>query len=143
MATRDALKPSLSVGENLGFWAAMLAQSGREVAPGGATLSPREALAAFGIGRLHDLPAAYLSAGQKRRVALARLLLAPRPVWLLDEPLIALDTDAQGVLTAIMGAHVAGGGGILVASHQPLALAHRTLDLNAPPSTRVAADAPA
>ncbi len=128
----DALKPSLSVGENLRFWAAMLAAQG-DIA-GGTALSSRDALDAFGIARLHDLPAAYLSAGQKRRVALARLLLAPRPVWLLDEPLIALDTEAQAVLTDIMDAHVAGGGTILVASHQPLALPHYTLDLDAPPS---------
>ena len=65
------------------------------------------ALAAYGIGRLIDLPAGYLSAGQKRRVALARLLLAPRPIWLLDEPLIALDTAAQDLVVAHMAAHTA------------------------------------
>ncbi len=138
----DALKPSLSVGENLRFWATMLVahpESGSALGRG-AALSPRDALDAFGIARLHDLPAAYLSAGQKRRVALARLLLAPRPVWLLDEPLIALDTDAQAVLTTIMGDHVASGGTILVASHQPLALPHRILDLNGAPSAPVGVD---
>ena len=132
----DALKPSLSVGENLEFWAAML---GSPSSPAkrrrgtmrfkGEDLAPIDALAALGISRLVDLQAAYLSAGQKRRVALARLLLAARPIWLLDEPLIALDTGAQATLTAIMRAHLAAGGAILVASHQPLALAYRALDL--------------
>ena len=136
----DALKPSLTVGENLEFWAAMLqgapslpAADGTRPASVGRTaaLSPRDALAAFGIARLIDLPAAYLSAGQKRRVALARLMLAPRRIWLLDEPLIALDTAAQATLTAIMAGHVAAGGAILVASHQTLALAYRQIELGA------------
>ena len=119
----DALKPSLSVGENLAFWAAMLDVGGT----GGMTVA--EALAAFGVRALLDLRAGYLSAGQKRRVALARMLLAPRPVWLLDEPLIALDDEAQATLGAVMAAHLAGAGAILVASHQPLALAHRVIEL--------------
>ena len=150
----DALKPTLTVEENLAFWASMLAcHSGapkakpepvsiplaangqRSPVPGSRDASPgmtvSNALAAFGIARLAALPAAYLSAGQKRRVALARLLLVPRPVWLLDEPLIALDTGAQATLTFLMADHVAAGGAILVASHQPLALPHRTLDLAA------------
>jgi heme exporter protein A len=122
----DALKPSLTVGENLDFWARMLAADRQRIAE---VVQPKDALAAFGIARLADLPAAYLSAGQKRRVALARLLLNPRPVWLLDEPLIALDVATQGTLTAIMARHVAQGGAILVASHQPLALAYREIDL--------------
>ena len=150
----DALKPTLTVEENLAFWAAMLdCHSGapkansepvsapvagngqRSPVPGSRCASPgmtvMSALAALGIGRLAALPAAYLSAGQKRRVALARLLLAPRPIWLLDEPLIALDTGAQATLTGLMAAHTGAGGAILVASHQPLALPHRTLDLAA------------
>ena len=134
----DGLKPSLSVGENLAFWAAMLAApspvpSSHPAPSPHPSLSINEALDAFGIGRLRDLPAAYLSAGQKRRVALARLLLAPRPIWLLDEPLIALDTDAQAGLAKIMADHVGTGGAILLASHQPLALPCRTLDLDVPP----------
>ena len=130
----DALKPSLSVGENLAFWASMLSVSPPTRSgpmPGSVEMSPDAALDAFGIARLVDLPASYLSAGQKRRVALARLLLASRPVWLLDEPLIALDTDAQATLTAIMAAHVAKGGAILVASHQPLPLPYREIQLGA------------
>lgn len=129
----DALKPTLTVGENLTFWASMLTH--RSGAPPGANpasgMVVHDALAAFGIARLAALPAAYLSAGQKRRVALARLLLAPRPIWLLDEPLIALDTGAQATLTRLMAGHAATGGAILVASHQPLALPHRALDLAA------------
>jgi len=128
----DALKPSLSVRENLEFWAAMLGQGGG-LSPRQAFFSPHEALAAFGIARLLDLPAAYLSAGQKRRVALARLLLNPRPVWLLDEPLIALDLSAQETLASIMAAHVAGGGAIVAASHAPLGLPARVLDLGGQP----------
>ena len=135
----DALKPTLTVEENLAFWAAMLgtsspAQRGSGTMRSmveGADVPVADALAAFGIARLAALPAAYLSAGQKRRVALARLLLAPRPVWLLDEPLIALDTGAQATLTSLMAAQAAAGGAILVASHQQLALPHRTLDLAA------------
>ena len=136
----DALKPTLTVEENLVFWASMLAnRSGARAAPPEPASVSHErngegspvdaALAAFGIGRLAALPAAYLSAGQKRRAAQARLLLAPRPIWLLDEPLIALDTGAQATLTRLMADHAATGGAILVASHQPLALPHRILDL--------------
>ena len=148
----DALKPSLTVRENLDFWASMLGcQSGaaqpepaRSGDAGKAASTPVpgspsgrpgmtlvEALDAYGISRLIDLPAGYLSAGQKRRVALARLLLAPRPIWLLDEPLIALDTAAQDLVVAHMAAHTAAGGAILVASHQPLA-ATRAISLDAP-----------
>lgn len=120
----DALKPTLTVGENLDFWSHMLAGRRRD------GVGVDAALAAFGITRLAALPAAYLSAGQKRRVALARLLLVRRPIWLLDEPLIALDVAAQATLTAIMSAHTANGGAILVASHQPLSLPHRAFSLD-------------
>ncbi len=118
----DALKPALSVRENLAFWAAMLASSSERQ-------SPDAALEALGLVRLIDLPASYLSAGQKRRVALARLLLAWRPVWLLDEPTLALDRQALHRLTAIMAAHIAAGGAILAASHAPLAIASRSIPL--------------
>jgi heme exporter protein A len=119
----DALKPSLTVRENLAFWAAMLGTT--RDAP-----DVEDALAQHGLAHLVDVPAAYLSAGQKRRIALARLLLAPRPVWLLDEPLIALDTAAQAQTIDLMAAHRAGGGAILVASHQPVPGAGRELDLD-------------
>lgn len=121
----DALKPSLTVRENLAFWRSMLTVPGP-----GKGLPVEAALDAYGIGRLLDLPAAYLSAGQKRRVALARLLLAPRPVWLLDEPLIALDAGAQERVVEAMATHAAAGGAILLASHQPIATITRRIDLD-------------
>lgn len=121
----DALKPTLSVGENLAFWAAMLG------GPSSRSATPSAALAALGIARLEKLPAAYLSAGQKRRVALARLLLTPRPIWLLDEPMIALDTTAQATLTGLMAHHLNEGGAILAASHQQIDLPCRTIELGA------------
>lgn len=124
----DALKPSLTVRENLGFWLEMLAAPGE--AQDRLEQKVEDALAAYGIARLVDLPAAYLSAGQKRRVALARLLLAPRPIWLLDEPLIALDAGAQERVVEMMTAHAAGGGAILLASHQPIATITRQIDLD-------------
>ena len=133
----DALKPSLTVRENLQFWAAMLSSPAARQGSGSvhgmvaSNLAPRDALAAFGIARLIDLPAGYLSAGQKRRVALARLLLAYRPIWLLDEPLIALDAETQETTAAVMAAHGAAGGAILLASHQPLTLEARQINLDA------------
>lgn len=126
----DALKPSLTVRENLAFWLEMLAAPGDVPESSLDEASVESALAAYGIARLVDLPAAYLSAGQKRRVALARLLLAPRPVWLLDEPLIALDVGAQERVVEMMKAHAAGGGAILLASHQPIATITRQIDLD-------------
>lgn len=110
---QDALKPSLSVAENLAFWAAFLGGGG---AKGGA------ALAAVGLDGLAHLPAVYLSAGQRRRLSLARLLAVERPIWLLDEPASALDVSGQATLAALMRAHLARDGLILAATHGPLGL---------------------
>jgi heme exporter protein A len=111
----DALKGALTAGENLAFWAAAL---------GGDSSSRawRGALARLGLAHVADFPVRALSAGQKRRVALARLLVAERPIWLLDEPTTALDVAAQGLFAAVMGEHLAAGGLILAATHAPLGL---------------------
>jgi heme exporter protein A len=108
----DALKPSLSVEENLGFWTAWLGGAGE----------PREALAAVGLNSLTGLPAAYLSAGQKRRLSIARIVAVKRPLWLLDEPTSALDTASQAMLLDLMRAHLSGGGILIAATHLPLGL---------------------
>jgi heme exporter protein A len=108
----DAFKPSLTVVENLGFWTRYL---------GGAE-PPPAALTAVGLGALADLPAAYLSAGQRRRLSLARLLAVRRPLWLLDEPTSALDREAQDTLAGLMRQHLATGGLIMAATHGPVGL---------------------
>jgi heme exporter protein A len=114
VAHLDALKTSLTVGENLRFWSGFLGAKVAEV---------DGALAAVGLDGLADLPAAYLSAGQRRRLSIARLLAVKRPIWLLDEPTSTLDVTAQEGLAAFMQAHRQEGGLILVATHGPLGLA--------------------
>ena len=109
---QDALKPTLTVGENLAFWSRILGGTGEVAA----------ALARVGLGALAHLPALYLSAGQRRRLSLARLLAAQRPIWLLDEPGSALDAAGGAMLAAIMRTHLAAGGLILAAIHGPLEL---------------------
>jgi heme exporter protein A len=108
----DALKPSLTVEENIAFWTAWL---------GGGGL-PRDALAAVGLESLAGLPAAYLSAGQKRRLSIARVIAVKRPLWLLDEPTSALDSASQAILLDLMRGQLAGGGLIVAATHLPLGL---------------------
>ncbi len=110
---QDALKPSLSVGENLRFWSCFFGAASADI--GGP-------LTAVGLDTLADLPAAYLSAGQRRRLSIARLLAVKRPIWLLDEPTSALDAAAQERLREFMRAHLAGGGLILAATHGPIGL---------------------
>ncbi len=106
----DALKPALTAAENLGFYARLW---GGDVAP---------ALAALGLAELADLPARVLSSGQKRRLALARLALAPAPIWLLDEPTVGLDAASVARLGLLLAAHRAAGGAVLAATHLPLPL---------------------
>ena len=107
----DALKPNLGLAENLGFWRRLWRGSGVTVG---------EALERVGLGALADLPAGVLSAGQRRRAAIARLLLDRRPVWLLDEPTSALDADAEEMLGVVIRDHLAGGGLAVAATHRPL-----------------------
>lgn len=109
----DALKSALTVAENLAFWRDF---GGRAAAKVG------EALDTVGLGHLDHLPAAYLSAGQRRRLSLARLLITHRPVWLLDEPTSALDASSEERLVAIMHNHLASGGMIIAATHADLPL---------------------
>ncbi len=111
---QDALKPALSVGENLRFWTGFFGGKAGETAP---------ALEAVGLDALADLPATYLSAGQRRRLSIARLLAAKRPIWLLDEPMSTLDAAAQERLVGLMRTHLAGGGLILAATHGALGVA--------------------
>lgn len=108
---QDAAKSSLTVAENLAFWTRYL---------GGAADS--WALGTVGLDTLADLPAAFLSAGQRRRLSIARLIATPRPIWLLDEPTSALDGAAQARLADLMRDHRAGGGIILAATHGPIGL---------------------
>jgi heme exporter protein A len=110
---QDAMKPSLSVEENLRFWSGFLGAGVADIA---------EPLAAVGLDTLADLPAAYLSAGQRRRLSIARILAVKRPIWLLDEPTSALDAAAQERLAEFMRVHIAGGGLILAATHSALGL---------------------
>jgi heme exporter protein A len=114
---QDAVKGSLSVAENLQFWAEYLAAG-----PNGTPGTIAESLESVGLARLAALPAAYLSAGQRRRLSIARLIAVPRPIWLLDEPTSTLDAAAVDRLTDLMRAHLAAGGLIVAASHGPIGL---------------------
>jgi heme exporter protein A len=122
VAHSDTVKSSLTVAETLRFHADIL---------GAGRTQLWNALEAWDIGRLRDLPGALLSAGQRRRVALARLSLQQRPIWLLDEPLIALDKRARAHLREACAKHCANGGLIVAASHEPFLANAATLELGA------------
>jgi heme exporter protein A len=110
LSHQDALKPSLSARENLSFYARLW---------GGGV---EAALESVGLAELAELPARVLSSGQKRRLALARLALAPAPLWLLDEPTVGLDAASVEKLGVLLAAHRAAGGAVLAATHLPLPL---------------------
>ena len=114
---RNAMKNELTVAENLGFWSAFLGDIGS-----GAGLSIKDAAEAVGLSGITHLPFGYLSAGQQRRFAFAKLLVSHRPVWILDEPTAALDASADRLLAELITAHQAKGGIVLAATHQPLGL---------------------
>ncbi len=119
----DALKPPLDVADNLALWSKVAGKPG---------LSVIEALERVALDHLADMPAAYLSAGQRRRVAFARLLVVRRPLWLLDEPTAALDAEAEATFGALLADHIASGGLALVATHRPLPVEAATLRLGEP-----------
>ena len=114
---RNAMKAELTVSENLSFWKEFFGD-----VDGGEGISPGDAADAVGLGGIIHLPFGYLSAGQQRRMAFAKLLVAYRPVWILDEPTAALDVSAEGVFAGLINAHLATGGIVLAATHQPLGL---------------------
>jgi heme exporter protein A len=111
----NAVKASLTVAENATFWGRFLGEAPNQL---------DTALHTFGLAALRDIPAGYLSAGQKRRLGLARLLLAQRPIWLLDEPTTSLDEGAQRILTEVVNGHLSAGGLVMSATHAPLAFAN-------------------
>jgi heme exporter protein A len=111
---QNAMKAALSIAENLGFWRAF---------NGSAKLSIDEALQAVGLPGLGATPFAYLSTGQKRRAAIARLLVSHRPVWLLDEPTSGLDAGAEAVFAGLLRAHLSEGGIAVAATHLALGVA--------------------
>lgn len=130
----DAAKLALTPRETLRFWAALR----------GVAAPPVEAaLDRFGLAAVGDWPCRFLSAGQRRRLALARLLAAPAAIWLLDEPTAGLDTDGEARLVAAIVGHRAAGGRVAVATHQNLALADAAAivldDFAAPPDETLAA----
>ena len=114
MGHLDAIKPALTVRETVAFWTGLrgMPVSGIDAA-----------LAAFALDALADWPCRWLSAGQRRRLALTRLVASSSPLWLLDEPTAALDADGERRLIAAIEAHRDGGGRVAIATHQPLALA--------------------
>ena len=110
---RNAVRPRLGVRETLAFWAAINGATG---------LAPDAALERVGLSRIAGLDAGYLSAGQQRRLVLARLLVSDRPVWLLDEPSAALDAAGQVLLAELLGEHLARGGLAIIATHDEIAV---------------------
>jgi heme exporter protein A len=119
---RNAMKRELTVAENLSFWKSFMGDSA-----GGLGMAVEEAAEALGLGGISHLPFGYLSAGQQRRMAMAKLLVAYRPVWLLDEPTAALDARADRLFAALVIRHLGAGGIVVAATHQPLGVEAREL----------------
>ncbi len=130
----DAIKPVLSVGENLAAWAGIY--GGRA-----ADAPVASALDTMGLSGLADLPARFLSAGQRRRLNLARLLLDPGTLWLLDEPTVSLDSDSVNRLEQAIKHHLAAGGSALIATHTDLHLENAAVLALAPARPAIDADA--
>jgi heme exporter protein A len=115
----DALKASFTVCEQLAFFGKLYGRQGDLAA----------LLAQVGLERQAPLPCRYLSAGQRRRLALARLLLSQRPLWLLDEPFAALDTAGKALVARLIALHCGQGGIVIAATHEPLGLSNESLKL--------------
>jgi heme exporter protein A len=111
---QDAVKPVLTVAETVRFWGGLR---------GGDIASAQAALDRFGLGPVASWPCRLLSAGQKRRLALSRLIAAPAPLWLLDEPTTGLDREATSDLEAVIAEHREAGGIVVASTHIPVALA--------------------
>jgi heme exporter protein A len=125
IAHQDAIKSSLTVRENLSFWSQFF----------GASSMPRNIFDHFSLIELADVPAARLSAGQKRRLALTRLLLASRALWLLDEPTVGLDDRSMQSLMTLITKHRETGGIILASTHVDFSIKpNHTITLSAPAS---------
>lgn len=114
---RNAMKQELTVAENLAFWKEYLGNIDE-----GRGLSLEAAAEAVGLAGITHLPFGYLSAGQQRRFAMAKLLVAHRPVWILDEPTAALDASADRMFAGLVAGHLQNGGIAIAATHQPLGL---------------------
>src|SRR5687768_4967125 len=113
LLVQNGVKGKLTVAENLSFWRAVNGPSGDELGA---------ALMRVGLGGLEDIEAGHLSTGQQRRLALARLLVSRRTIWLLDEPTAALDAQGEALVGALIGEHLNGGGLAIVATHHDLAV---------------------
>ena len=116
----DGIKAQLTVRENLQFWADVYGNASSDV---------DAAIRAMNLTELIDRPAAQMSAGQKRRLGLGRLLVTARPIWVLDEPTVSLDRASVALFADIVRAHLAGGGAALIATHIDLGIEAETLDL--------------
>ncbi len=119
---RNAMKSELTVDENLAFWRRYLGDSHLGDTGGGRGMSIEDAADAVGLSGITHLPFGYLSAGQQRRFAFAKLLVSHRPVWILDEPTAALDASADQLFAGLIEAHRGAGGIVIAATHQPLGL---------------------
>ena len=116
----DGIKAQLTVHENLQFWAEVYGNASSDV---------DAAIQAMNLIELIDRPAAQMSAGQKRRLGLGRLLVTARPIWVLDEPTVSLDRASVALFADIVRAHLADGGAALIATHIDLGIDAETLDL--------------
>lgn len=116
---QDGIKPQLDVDEQLEFFARLY----------GAAAGLDDVLARVGLSRQRQLPCRYLSAGQKKRLGLARLIVSARPLWLLDEPFAALDINGRALAAELMQMHCASGGIVVAASHDPFGFPSRALRL--------------